>query len=127
MKALTVKQPYATAIDLGYKTIEIRSWPTEHRGPILITASARPIVEVQGKQLVVGTTICVVSITDCRRMKKSHEHDAMVDFHKDFYSWMLRYEYTVVKKPVKGKLGLWEIDDDLIVRDKSNPNRRRVR
>ena len=125
MKALTVKQPYAHAIDLCYKTIEIRSWPTNYRGPVLITSSMRPRVEMQGIQLPTGTMICVVEITDCKPMTKRDARNAMVDYHKDHISWHLQFKYTVEKIPIRGKLGLWTPDQRLIVRAPSNPNRKR--
>jgi hypothetical protein len=39
MKALSVCQPWAWAIVHGIKTIENRSRPTRHRGPLVIHAS----------------------------------------------------------------------------------------
>lgn len=41
MKALTLHQPYATAVALGIKTVETRSWPTSHRGTIAIHAGVQ--------------------------------------------------------------------------------------
>lgn len=38
MKALTIKQPWATLIVDGYKEYEFRSWKTNYRGKILIHA-----------------------------------------------------------------------------------------
>lgn len=38
MKALTIRQPWAALIAAGVKTIETRSWPTKHRGPLAIHA-----------------------------------------------------------------------------------------
>lgn len=38
MKALTIRQPWASLIALGVKTIETRSWSTRYRGPIAIHA-----------------------------------------------------------------------------------------
>lgn len=38
MKALTIRQPWASLIALGVKTIETRSWRTNYRGPIAIHA-----------------------------------------------------------------------------------------
>lgn len=38
MKAITIKQPWASLIALGKKKIETRSWQTKFRGPILIHA-----------------------------------------------------------------------------------------
>ncbi|GAA3940565.1 hypothetical protein [Hymenobacter algoricola] len=40
MKALSLIQPYATLIMLGYKQYETRSWSTKHRGTLAIHASA---------------------------------------------------------------------------------------
>jgi hypothetical protein len=40
MKALSLTQPYATLIALGYKRNETRGFATKHRGPLLIHASA---------------------------------------------------------------------------------------
>jgi len=39
MKALTLRQPWASLIALGHKTIETRSWRTHYRGPIAIHAA----------------------------------------------------------------------------------------
>ena len=33
MKALTVRQPWASLIAVGAKRVETRSWPTAYRGP----------------------------------------------------------------------------------------------
>lgn len=43
MKALTLRQPWASLVALGVKTIETRSWSTRYRGRLLIHAGARPI------------------------------------------------------------------------------------
>lgn len=41
MKALSLWQPWASAIALGAKTIETRHWKTPYRGPIAIHAAQR--------------------------------------------------------------------------------------
>jgi hypothetical protein len=41
-RALTLKQPWATLLANGLKTIEVRRWPTARRGRILIHASRIP-------------------------------------------------------------------------------------
>jgi hypothetical protein len=41
MKALTLWEPWASAIALRQKTIETRGWPTKYRGPLAIHAAAR--------------------------------------------------------------------------------------
>ncbi len=40
--ALSIKQPWATLVVHGLKSIEIRSWPTARRGRILIHAARVP-------------------------------------------------------------------------------------
>jgi hypothetical protein len=42
MKALSIRQPFATLILLGVKQYEIRNWGTQYRGPLLIHASKTP-------------------------------------------------------------------------------------
>jgi hypothetical protein len=39
LKAVTLTQPWATLVAVGEKTIETRSWPTNHRGPLAIHAA----------------------------------------------------------------------------------------
>lgn len=41
MKAITLKQPWASLFVAGAKLIETRSWPTKHRGIIAVHASAK--------------------------------------------------------------------------------------
>lgn len=43
MKALSLWQPWASAIAGGSKRAETRSWCTSHRGPLAIHAAKRPI------------------------------------------------------------------------------------
>jgi hypothetical protein len=43
MKALSVRQPYASAILAGVKTLEIRSWQTHYRSDLLICATAKSL------------------------------------------------------------------------------------
>ena len=40
MKTLTIRQPWASLIAAGVKTIETRSWSTRYRGPLAIHAGA---------------------------------------------------------------------------------------
>ena len=49
MKALSVRQPWATLIVCGRKRIETRTRPTRHRGPLLIHAAASTDADVLGR------------------------------------------------------------------------------
>ena len=45
MKALTIRQPWASLIAAGVKTIETRSWSTRYRGPLAIHAGKASTLE----------------------------------------------------------------------------------
>jgi hypothetical protein len=45
MKAVSLWQPWATAIAIGSKRIETRSWPTSYRGPLAIHAAKRCVID----------------------------------------------------------------------------------
>src|SRR5260370_26794605 len=76
MKALSVCQPWAWAILHGGKTVENRSRPTRHRGPLVIHASrSRRYVGrdysvllpglPRWDQLEFGTLVGLVEVVDC--------------------------------------------------------------
>ena len=46
--ALSIKQPWATLVVHGLKTVEVRRWPTARRGRILIHAARVPDERPQG-------------------------------------------------------------------------------
>ncbi|MCG6154979.1 ASCH domain-containing protein [Rubinisphaera margarita] len=84
--ALGIRQPWAELILQGRKTIEVRSRPTNVRGPIYIYTSqkisrdplARESIERFGldpSKLVYGRIIGEVTIADCRR-SDSDDSDA---------------------------------------------------
>ena len=50
MKAISIRQPFASLIVAGVKDIENRSWPTNYRGPVLIHAAQK--VDKKGIELV---------------------------------------------------------------------------
>lgn len=41
MRALSIRQPWAFAVVMGFKPVENRVWPTSYRGPLLIHAGLR--------------------------------------------------------------------------------------
>jgi hypothetical protein len=50
-QALSVRQPWATLLLCGVKTIEIRRWPTERRGQVLLHAARIPDLRPEGWSL----------------------------------------------------------------------------
>jgi hypothetical protein len=124
MKAISVQQPFAYEILSGQKTIEVRSWDTLHRGDLLICSSGKPfysreemeeIEEEYGCTFLYGRALCVVRVVDVRLMQKGDEEEALMDeVDPEAYSWVLEDVRLVVPIPVKGKQGLFNVDDSLI-------------
>ena len=99
MKALSVMPYPADRIASGEKVEEYRSWRTEYRGDLLICASSRN----EGPDFVRCHAICVVELYD---ITQRAPHD---------YVWHIRNVRFVEPFPVKGKLHLYDVDDDKIV------------
>ena len=112
MKALTIRQPWASLIAQGDKTIEVRSWPTKYRGPLLITASAKPAGHGP-----TGCTICLVDLIDCRPMTNADLPAACLDYYYDGdFAWLLTAPRPVENLPIKGKLSIWSPPEETLKR-----------
>lgn len=110
MKALTIHPFFAELMTLGKKTIECRTWKTDYRGDILITSSAKKY-----KDTIPGHALLIAELYDVRRM---HREDAdaacmqRVDCSPDKFAWCLRNLRLIEPFAVKGKLSLWNFDDE---------------
>lgn len=115
MKALSLKQPYASLIAVGKKTIETRTWSTKYRGKLLIVASKSmdknyPFPNFLSIGLPFGKALAIVELIDCRPMKKEDEKAAMFPYRPDLYAWILSNIKKIKQFPVKGQLKLFEVD-----------------
>jgi activating signal cointegrator 1 len=106
MKALSLKEPWASLVRSGKKTIETRKWKTNHRGRLLICASAKPVSEFSGKAIAIAT------VRDCRPMSKVDEKDACCELYPKAQAWILENITPIKPFPVKGQLGIFEVDFD---------------
>ena len=125
MKAITIKQPWASLIVHGIKDIENRNWRTNFRGRVLIHSSAKgdiakfgclqpnqrlkvlntPISRICFNDLPFGSIIGSVEIIDCVQNHPSIWAD------KGVYNWVLANPILFPEPiPAKGKLSLWEYD-----------------
>ncbi|PIW85728.1 MAG: RNA-binding protein [Nitrospirae bacterium CG_4_10_14_3_um_filter_53_41] len=104
MKALSIKQPWANMIASGEKTIETRKWCTDYRGALLIVSSKRPRIEPA------GYAIAVAKLVDCRPMTKRDEEEACCNWYSGAYSWVLINTKKIKPFPVKGQLGIYDVD-----------------
>lgn len=125
MKALTIKEPWATLIIEGYKEYEFRSWKTNYRGKILIHAG-KSLEKNQAKKFKeynlkysCGEIIGEADLVDCIKVteefdKKLKKKNSLVygnSGHVQNYGWKLENIKKYDKKiKVNGKLGLWNYE-----------------
>jgi hypothetical protein len=117
MKALSVRQPHASRIARGIKTLEIRSWKTHYRGPLLICAAARAITRRErtahgiedpaGYPL--GVALCIVQLVGCRPMTQADVAAACTNYEPGVYAWELINVQGVEAFKVDGQLGLFTV------------------
>lgn len=95
--ALSLKQPWATLLALGRKTIEVRRWPTARRGRVLIHAARVPDERpeawahvpaewVEMAQLL-GGIVGVGEITECRTYRTLEQFQIDQSCHLNDPSW----------------------------------------
>ena len=122
MKALTIKQPWATLIIEGYKKYEFRSWKTNYRGKILIHAGLSIDKSVANNfkdynlEYANGAIIGEADIVDCILIDEKFNDELKImnqlvygrNDHIGDFAWKLD-NIVKYKDPiyVKGKLGLW--------------------
>jgi len=98
MKALSIHGNYADAIARGKKRIEYRSWKTDYRGDLLICASTYGQTKRPGLY-VTGRAVCVVTL-------------AAIKGEQGDYRWILKDVRMVEPVAIKGKLHIYDVDDD---------------
>jgi hypothetical protein len=103
--ALVVRQPWASLIVAGQKTIEVRRWATAYRGRLVIVAAARPATSP------CGVALGVVELVDCRPMRATDEAAAIVRRTPGDVAWVVR-DPSPLAPPfvrVRGRLGLFPV------------------
>lgn len=138
-KVITVKQPFASLIVLGKKTIEMRSQKLNYRGPMaihagistidLILADDEPLIrralnklKLKAEDLPLGAIIGEVHIADCVTLESIQrtdlvKHAFLEQSYKgslEGYAWQLS-EAKIYEEPIpaRGKLGIWYYDSDV--------------
>ena len=133
MKAVTLHQPWATFIVLGWKLWETRGWKTTYRGPLAIHASKNPayldiaprLMDAAGygayvvPPLVLGAVVGVATLVDCRTTNSAIHalplsEQALGDYRGGRYAWRLR-DAVACRRPLpcRGQMGLWTPPADL--------------
>jgi GNAT superfamily N-acetyltransferase len=128
VKTLSVKQPWAELIAQGIKTVELRTWATTHRGPLLIAAGQA--YDARGAHHNVdgprGVACCTVALLACRPALIGDAHNAgvpallMADLLEQcdargraLYAWVLADARRANPVPIRGQLSLYETPDTL--------------
>ncbi len=129
MKAITIKQPFASLIAEGLKEYEFRTWKTNYRGKIYIHAGlgtdTKAIEKFKDYNLECpkGEIIAVAELVDCiiidEEVKKElQEKNSLVysgvihDTSFQGYGFQLANIRKVKPISVKGKLGLWNYEPE---------------
>jgi hypothetical protein len=119
MKALSIHPDPATLILFGQKTIECRTWKTDYRGDILICSTAHKL-----KNTIPGHAICVVRLADVVPFKREHLDAACKTastYSRDDYAWILADLRLIKPFAVKGKLSLWNCEENVEIFDGIRP------
>lgn len=129
MKALSLTQPWASMVAIGYKQFETRSWSTSYRGPLAIHASkgfprsardfamsSRHVRQAIGEGLlpgpiVLGHVIAVAWLVDVRATHgdaPSEREAALGNWQPGRFAFELELLGEIPIEPARGSLGLWE-------------------
>lgn len=137
MKAISLWQPWASAIAVGSKRLETRGWPTEYRGPLAIHAAKRQdaarhefhtrrslwlealgVDELWVNELPFGAIIATCELVSCDRQTgypDSALERELGDYGPGRYNWSLANLKRLPEPiPFKGMQGLFNIPDGLI-------------
>ena len=105
MKTLTVRQPWASLIVAGQKTVENRSRPTAYRGPLAIHAGKSTAHIGPGSALITGAIIGIVDLVDC--LPLAAVDPAELEAHGP-WCWILRHPRRITPIFCRGSLSFFE-------------------
>lgn len=141
MKALSVKQPWAGNIAVGYKTAEIRPRKIKPQGDILICSTQQPFENIGRLQCNnhklwlypdndicenYGRAIAIVNWHETVRFTKDLCDKACFDVKRwpfgyfefensiNYWAWMFQNARLVKPFLIKGQQGIFEVDEKLI-------------
>lgn len=132
MRALSLTQPWATAVAVGIKQWETRSWPTVVRGEIAIhsakgfpryakefAAEEQAAGRLPQGQLPLGSIVCLAELVECRQTETVEKEIGDIERSYGDYS-VGRFAFKLINvhplaEPVlwRGALGFWSVEWDL--------------
>lgn len=128
MKAISLWQPFASAIPFGLKRMETRHWSTNYRGPLVIHAAKKrdktlDAIARQGgldpDQLPYGQVIATCKLLNVMptEIMKFGAHSMELhfgDFNPDRFAWILFDVNSIKPFPFKGGQGFFNVPDELL-------------
>jgi len=132
MKAISLWQPWASAMALGWKRNETRCWATSYRGPLLIHAAKRiigwPTITIQSlfdgiafqpPDLPRGVILCKVDLVDCKRILMHNRPEgierALGDYTPGRFMWITENLKTFDPIPFRGRQRLFDVSDEILL------------
>ena len=121
LKALSFRQPWASLVLEGRKTLDLRTWSTKYRGPLAVYASlevekdACEEHEIDLSELTTGALIGVVDLVDVIPLDQAayeacrDEHLAGRRFKEGLFGWVLENPRTIEPQAIKGRLNLFDV------------------
>src|SRR5258708_6005086 len=121
-KALSIKQPHIHRIINGTKTYEIRSWKTKYRGDLVLCSSKEfdrsalllddeiSYLKDHNNKIIMGHAIAIGRIKEIYQFKNEHAQGAMAGWRENLFAWEMEIIRKIDPVPVKGKLGIFNID-----------------
>lgn len=141
MKVISILEPWASLIKENIKCIETRSWKTNYRGELYIHASQRKLTQndtiryteilslLQDTHFQYGCIIAKCKLADCKMMtpewietvKQNPNEYQSGEYKVGRYAWFLEdIEALETPIPAKGSLGIWNYDENMIIKDKKD-------
>lgn len=138
MKALSLWQPWASAIVIGAKCIETRHWSTYYRGPLLIHAAKRKTAvadEIEDLELKLdiqtlpfGALVAVARLDACKQAKVvagslTDREFSLGNYSEGRFAWMLS-DIRPFSEPIpyRGAQGIFNVPDDVVAEQIKNWN-----
>lgn len=147
VRALSIKQPYATLMLPPVCKIETRTWYTRYRGWVLICASQQytPLwtqIDVSGRTQLdrmdsllpgmepgmrarCGSAIGIGQLVDCRPMTPADEDACYVQWKEGLWCHVFRDVYPITPFGYSGHLGYKPLDDywkkKIVINSSFNP------
>lgn len=129
MKALSIRQPWVSAILELDKRVENRTWDTRVRGTVLLHAGSswnsyragaqeeiarivrHKVPELDRDKVLYGGIVGVVELYDVIEPGDNPPKDIVKWWNPDEYGFLLRRVKAIPIIPCPGKLGFWDVPD----------------